>query len=349
MFLWKRLSDIERRKCHEDVRLEKCHEKLEKPKWKCENTEGSSMERWDLFTDVDDHTDEDRTDEDIEEETHRERSYTDELSDEVKPTDKYTDDLLCCRISVIVPEIVRKMMDRTFEIYRSELSNENNRERKYERRREIRVDRTEICTEPLILRNECEPVEHETDEITEKDYDDQSSEKPEVVLGDFLITDEITSIHVDTVHDIESKSPETRKLLSADRSIHEGDEEKKHSHKYPSREDRIGDRKTSDRPTMDDISFWCWDMWSLMSTCFMRIGLSMDRGGHRLGRNSIDDICRSLFRRCVSRSSDRSTIDETKCESDEEACEDEAEEFSHRQNFGRSIGKCDFFANLFSS
>jgi hypothetical protein len=32
---------------------------------------------------------------------------------------------------------------------------------------------------------------------------------------------------------------------------------------------------------------------------------------------------------------------------DEEA--DEAEEFSHRQNFGRSIGKCDFFANLFSS
>ncbi len=346
MICRQRLSDVERGKCHEDICLEKCHEKLEEPKWKCEDTKCSCVECWDLFSDIDDDTDEDRTDEDIEEETHREWTDTDELSDEVKPSNEYSYEFLSCRVSMIVPEIVREMIDWTLEVKSSKLCDEDNREREDESRREIRVNRTEVVTEPFVFRDESKPVEYKTDEISKKYHDDESTEEPEVVFRDLLIPEEIFRVHIDTVDDIESKCTKTWKFFCTNSYVHKCNEYEKYSHKNPCREYRIGNMESADLPSMDDITLWRWDMWTFMLSGFMcRSSFSMNGCCHSFICNFFDDaICYIFWICCYS-----CAFYEAKCRDCEKWNKNETKKCTHRKNIEREYRKKWFFCKFFFS
>jgi hypothetical protein len=82
---------------------------------------------------------------------------------------------------MVVKEIVAEMMQWAFQIKCCELSHQYHCQRKHECRGKIRVYRTEIVTEPLIGRDEDQPVKYESHEIPEKYDDDKPSEEPDKI------------------------------------------------------------------------------------------------------------------------------------------------------------------------
>lgn len=222
------------------------------------------MKRRNLFTNIDHNSYQDGSDKNIQKKTHRKRTNTDKFSDKMKPSDKNTNKFLCCGITMIVPKIVRKMIERSFQVNCRELSNQNNCQRKNKRSRKIRIYRTKVVSEPLVPRNEREPIIDQSHNISQKNYDDETTEKPDISLCYRIITDQITRIEIDTIHYIESKSPQSRKFLSPDSQIQKSNKHKKHAHEYPSRKNRIRDMKPSDRPIFDRITFRRRDVRSLL-------------------------------------------------------------------------------------
>lgn len=268
-FFWHCLTDIERGKRHEDERLEECYEELEEPEWESKYTECSSMERWNLSTNIYDNWDEDCTDEYIEKETHREWSNTDELSNEVEPTNEYWYDLLRKCVSMIVEEIVSEVMHWSLEVKRCKLCYEDNSCREYESCREVWVYRTEVYTEPVPCWYKYEPVKYKSEDIPSENHHHKSSKEPHIPMRHTLVTKESSCISKDTIHNVESECTKTWHLVCCNCDIEESNKEKKNSHKNPSRKNRIGNMDTTNCPIMDDISLRCGNMWtSMLSTMF---------------------------------------------------------------------------------
>lgn len=105
----------------------------------------------------------------------------------MKPSDEYTYDLLGCSIAVIVKKIMLQVMERSLQIKCCKLSDKYNRKGEYEGSRKIGIYRTKIRSKPLIFRYEDKPVEHKSREVPEEYDDDESSEEPHIVFGDFRV------------------------------------------------------------------------------------------------------------------------------------------------------------------
>lgn len=261
MLLWKRFADIEWGERHEDICLEEGNEEFEKPKWKRENTE-CTIENWDLLTDEYHNRDQDHPDKNIQEKTHREWTNTDELSSKMQPSDKDADDLLGNRISMVVEEIVLELMEWSLESEGRKLREHNHCEGEDERCREIRIDRTEVCTEPLITRWEDDEVHHETEYIPEKNHNHKSSEEPDISIGCFHISEEWSNIGDKSWDNIEAKCFEFWETLRLDCDREKGDENKKNHHKNPCRKDCIRDMNTADIPIQNILPSRSGNMWS---------------------------------------------------------------------------------------
>ena len=259
-FFWKGFSDIERRERHEDICLEECNEELEEPEWKGQDTEGSRMEKRNLFSDIDRHRDEDHPDEDIEKKSHREGSDTDELSCEVEPSDKDTDYLLSGRVSMIVEEVMLQLMHQPLESESRELCEHDDGEREDESRRQVRVDRSQIRTEPLIARREHEEIHHESEDIPEKNHDHESAEEPDISMCRIHVSEKPSDIGDESCDDIESECLQSWESITAYREVKYSNNHKKHDHKYPCRKNRIRDMDTSDIPVSDIRSMRSRDM-----------------------------------------------------------------------------------------
>ena len=228
------------------------------------------MECWDLSAYEYNDGDEDRTDKYIEKQTHRERTNTDELSSEVEPSDEYTDDFLCCRVSVIVEEVVTEVVDWPLHRDRCRLSHDDDGEGEHESRREIGIHRAEILSKPVVGRDEYEPVEYESEYIpSEYDHDD-ASEEPHISSRHLCTPEERCRIAKYPIHHIETECTNSWEDSSSDSRIEYSDEDKKYCHKNPSREYRIGDRETGYHESRDNLPLWLRDM----RCCMFRSGMS---------------------------------------------------------------------------
>ncbi len=256
-------TNIERWERHEYICLEECHEKFEKPEWKWEKPECStSIVRQYLFTDEYDNWDENHPDEDIEKKTHREWSNTDEFTSKVEPSDEDTDDLLSDRVTMEVEEVVLELMHWTLESECRELSEHDHREWEDECRREVRIDWTQVRSEPLIRRWENHEIHHESEEVPEKYDNHKSSEKPDISMCSSFVSEKWSNIGDQSRDNIESEGPQSGESLRTDRHREESYEHKKKCHKKPRREYRIRDMESSDHPISDIGTMRCRDMRS---------------------------------------------------------------------------------------
>ncbi len=184
---------------------------------------------------------------------------------------------------MIVEEIVSEVVQRPLHIKCCDLRYEDDGCREYECRREIRVDRTEIGTEPIPCWDEDKPIEYESEEVPEEYDYDESPEEPHISVCHPPISDESCRICEDTWDDIESECSDAWETISRDRHIEDRDEDREEPHEQPRREDGVRDMDTTYRPVMDKISPWRGNMRTCM-LCYSGCGWCCDFWGRHRAR-----------------------------------------------------------------
>ena len=108
--------------------------------------------------------------------------------------------------------------------------------------------------------DEIEPVEYESEYISEKDDDENTSEEPEILVSCSFLSEKRVGIIVESFCNIDTDRSYTREWVGSNRCIEEGKRQEQYPHEYPCREYCRRYREIADHPTINMISLCTEDM-----------------------------------------------------------------------------------------